>query len=128
MLQFQLGYQPQPLRTLQHANPATPAALAATIQLHMCRPDSAAKEFHPYCRSLDIRRLEFERQCILCEFLAPLMDHPQPGNIIVPQDHVIHVADISSNLQRFLRESIEPAQIEIREMLRGQAANGKAHP
>ncbi len=40
-----------------------------------------------------------------------------------PQDAVVHVADVSPDAQAFLHEAIEPAQVEIGEVLRCQAAD-----
>ena len=40
-----------------------------------------------------------------------------------PENAVVHVPNVAANPEPFLHEPIEPAQIEIREMLRGQAAD-----
>ncbi len=41
--------------------------------------------------------------------------------IIGPQGHVVHVTNITAQFQVFLFKAIEPAEVEVGEMLRCQA-------
>ena len=50
------------------------------------------------------------------------------GRRIRPEDAVVHVANIAANAQTFLDEAIEPAQVEVGEVLRGQAADRQPTP
>ena len=50
----------------------------------------------------------------------------QPGAIFTPDDEVIHVPHVAAGPESLLDEPIEPAQVEVGEVLRGQAAD--RHP
>ena len=45
---------------------------------------------------------------------------------VAPERAVVHVADIALDPQLFLHEPVEPAQVEVREVLGGQAADRHA--
>ena len=50
----------------------------------------------------------------------------QSPPVIMPQEHIIHVTHITSKAQVLLHVTVQPAQIEIGEVLRGQAADRQA--
>ena len=41
----------------------------------------------------------------------------------MPQNHIVHVTNITADTQRFFYKSVEPAEIEIGKVLRRQTSN-----
>ena len=50
------------------------------------------------------------------------------GRFAGPQRHVVHVADVPRDAQVFLDEAVEPTEVEVGEVLRGQAADRQPGP
>jgi hypothetical protein len=89
--------------------------------------DATAQEVHPVIGSVAERtRLQFEPELVL--------EKPGRGSQMIsqcavplgPERAIVHVPDVSLDPKVFLDEAVEPAQVEVREVLGGQAADRQA--
>ena len=80
-------------------------------------------------RAVDVRlRFQSRDKSRLEERRRPGRDDRKPRAESRPEDEVVHVSDVAARAESLLDEPVEPAQVEVGEVLRGQAADRQPAP
>jgi hypothetical protein len=111
----------------QESDSSLPSLLASTIQLDMRRKQSATQKADTLLDTSNLCRLEFEPQFIGHEKLALVLDSLQLLPIFSPEQHIVHVPDVTAHTQGLLYMTIKPAKVEVGKVLRHQTANRQSY-
>ena len=102
---------------------------AAAVQLQPAGEHATAQEIQPVRRPIDVRvRLELQIQAGRQEGADGGESVPKLRGRLAPQGTIVHVPHVAVNAEVFLDQPVEPSQVEVREMLRSQAADRQPAP
>ena len=127
LLQGLCGNHAALVQTRQRPEPPPVAHLAATVEFGVAGKDPVTEEIHAACCGLRTRRMfQCESQFVFHEALDFPAQRDHRRFVIAPTDEVVHVTAIRFHRRMPLAEAVQRAEVEIRQMLAGQAADGQA--
>ena len=103
-----------------------PQALPApAVQTSPALMKAETEEVDPSRRAVEDGRLECQTQFADGEVIDPVAASLQLILVIVPEKHVVHVADVAPDTELLLDETVEVAEIEVRQMLAREGTDRK---
>jgi hypothetical protein len=100
--------------------------LALSEKIDTLGPHAETQEWNSIIDSTHKSVFEFKSEEIPEKIPGFFFQNPESGQRGTEQNHVVHIADIPQEARRVLHVVIEIAEVEVREVLAGEVADGQA--